>query len=258
MNKKIALIASLLLTSSIPFAASFTTSGMSFGDFNTGNTINSPTAAASITQNTDSATITAANSVACPIDNDSYYRRFDLDGDHAITTVFNVASIDFGVESSTGNNTAGTELIVNLYSIPNASPLLLANLTLIGTANVSVADTGGTPFIQNALVTGGIDGSTDDLVVEVLANDTLNATTFFIGSNAAGQIAPTFLLSAACGAAEPTDVATLGFPGMHQIMVVNGDVVSALAPPTPVPSLTWLGLALLVLTLGFFGRRFVK
>lgn len=254
MIKKIALITGLVSTS-ISFSAGYTTSGMSFGDVDTGNTINSPTALASITQSTDIATVTAGNSVACPPDNDSYFRRFDLDTDHGITTTFNVSDIDFGVENSVGNGTAGTELIVNLYSIPNASPLLLANLTLVGTANVSVAD--GTAFIQNAPVVGGVNGSTDDLVVEIVANDTLNATTFFIGSNANGQSGLSFLMSAGCGATEPTDVGSLGFPNMHQIIVVNGDVVSAL-PPTPVPSLTWLGLALMVLTLGFFGRRFVK
>jgi uncharacterized repeat protein (TIGR01451 family) len=179
----------------------------------------------SITQNTDTVNIIAANSVACPADNDSYFRRFDLDGDHAITGSFDVSSVDFGVETSTGNGTPGNELIINLYSIPNADATLLANLTAVGNATVSVAD--GTAFIQNVVITGTVDGSTDDLVVEILANDTLNGTTFFVGSNSAGQLGPTLLMSAGCGATDITDIASLGFPGMHMIVLVNGTLPPA-------------------------------
>ena len=35
---------------------------------------------------------------------------------------------------------------------------------------------------------------------------------FFIGSNAAGQTAPSYLAAAACGVTEPTDTAAIGFP----------------------------------------------
>jgi uncharacterized repeat protein (TIGR01451 family) len=210
----------LMMGSSVS-AQTFSNSGIDFGSIDTGF---QSRGGVTITQNTDTATITALNSVACPADNDSYFRRFDLDGDHAIAGPFNVTSFDFGVESSAGNTIPGNELIVNLYSIPNASALVLANLTPVGTGTVSVADTGGTPFIQNAVITGTVDGSTDDLVVEILANDTLNGTTFFVGSNAAGQIGPTFLMSAGCGATDITDIATLGFPGMHMVLVVNGNL----------------------------------
>ncbi len=35
-------------------------------------------------------------------------------------------------------------------------------------------------------------------------------------------------------------------------------ISQAVAPPAPVPSFTWIGVVLMVLTLGFFGRKFVK
>ncbi len=206
----------------------------------------------SITQNTDTSTITALNSVACPGDNDSYFRRFDLDGAHGIAGVLNVTDVDFGVETATGN--AGSQgATLNLYSIPNASPLLLANLTQIGTAAVTIND--GSAFIQNVAVTGAIDGSVSDLVVELFVPDFNNGTNFFIGSNAGGQSGPSFIMSAVCGATEPTDLATLGFPGMHQIMVVNGTL-----PPPPEPAVipvnNWFALALLALMSLFVARRF--
>lgn len=218
MNRIISGGLALFLSASVS-AQTFTTSGVVFPDTNTGYTLRGgPT---SITQNTDIATITALNSVACPADNDSYFRRFDLDTDHAIIGNFDVTDVDFAIETLTG--VGGTQdIIVNLHSIANADAFLLANLTQIGTVTLSIAD--GLAFIQNAVVTGSLDGSTDDLVVEVVANDTTNGTAFFIGSNAAGQTAPSFILSAGCGATEPTDIAGLGFPGMHIVMVVNGNV----------------------------------
>jgi len=237
-----------LVLSTALSAQTLTTSGVSFGDVNTGYEVRD--FATSITQSTDVSTIIALNSVACPADNDSYIRRFDLDGDHGITTNFTVSSVDFGVETTTGN--AGSQtLIANLYSIANADVILLANLTPVGTANVSVTD--GVAFIQNVVVTGVVDGSTDDLVVEIVANDTLNGTAFFIGSNDAGQSGPTLLVSAGCGATEPTDIGDLGFPNMHMVMVVNGDVF--VAPPAIIPSLGFYGLMLLIAGMLFVYRR---
>lgn len=180
---------------------------------------------ASITQNTDPATITPLNSVACPVDDDRFLRRFDLDGDHGITDPFDIMSVDFAVESNLG----GTGVAVTLYTIPNAAAFVSANLTQIGTATQS-------PFtapdlsIANFPVAGTVaDPTADDLVVEIFIPDSTQGFTFFPGSNAAGQLGPTFLQSAGCGAPEPTDAASIGFPDMHIVMTVNGDVQSGMA-----------------------------
>ncbi len=257
MNKKIALLASILLTSTLSFSASFSINSDSLG-LSSVNTGFSPLAS-SYTQNIDPATITPANSVQCGAGglhaDNSYMRRFDLDGDHGVTGSINIDSVDIGIESATGNG--GTQPVtVNLYSIANADAFLFANLTNIGTLNTNVADVAA--VVQNFIVTGTINGATDDLVVELFTPDgQVAGHSFFYGSNATGQIAPTFIAAAACAITEPTDTAVIGFPDAQIVMVVNASN-AALAPPTPVPSLTWLGLALMVLTLGFFGRRFVK
>ncbi len=208
----------LLSLVSVAAFAQWSNSGLAPGSTNTGfNRV-----PASVTQSLDTSTITALNSVACPADNDSYMRRFDLTVD-GITTSFNVESIDFGIETATALG-----LTVNLYTIPKASPLTFANLTLIGTAPFA-ATAAQSATVQNAPVIGLVaDPMTVDLVVEIFAPDFTNGATFFVGSNAGGQTAPSYLASAGCGAAEPTDTAVLGFPGMHVIMVVNGDILATI------------------------------
>ncbi len=170
-----------------------------------------------ITQSTDTTTITALNSVACPIDDDNFARRFDLDGDHSIVGQFDVSSVDFAVESGT----IGASLTVNLYSIAASDPLLVANLTLIGTATISATTAG--PGFETVAVAGSIaDPTTTDLYVEIFVPDSTQAFVFFPGSNANGQIAPNYLRSAGCGADEPTATGDLGFPDMHLVMLVDG------------------------------------
>lgn len=64
-------------------------------------------------------------------------------------------------------------------------------------------------------------GST--LVVELESPDLSFTGRFFVGSNDAGQTAPSYLRGSSCGLVEPTDAADLGFPGMHIVMNVSGE-----------------------------------
>jgi len=203
-----------------------------------------------ITQNTDTGTVTSFNSVACPTDDDSYYRRFDLDGDHGLAEAINISSVDFGIES-----TLSLTLDVNLYSIANGDTLLLANLTPIGSASIAVTSADDLSVVSSN-VAGTLNGATHDLVVEVFMPDfSVGGGSSFLGSNAAGQSGASYLRSAVCGAAEPTDTAVLGFPDMHLLMVVNGAVAG---PPPVVPTMTWYGIIAMLLLFAIFGRRFVK
>lgn len=177
---------------------------------------------ASITHSVDTATVTAANSVACPADDDRFLRMFDLDGFFGITDAFTISSVDFGVETS-----LGASITVNLYTIPNGAPFVSANLTLIGSATESPF-TAPDGTVHNFPVIGTVaDPTADDLVVEIFAPDFTQAFTFFPGSNANGETDPTYLQAAGCGAPEPITTASVGFPNMHLVMVVNGDVDDA-------------------------------
>ena len=178
------------------------------------------------TQNTDPGTVTTGNSVSCNggtpdffhADN-SYLRRFDLDGDHAATGTVNLTNVSIGVEQSTPSG-ATQPIELRLYSIPNASALTFANLSLIATEAVDVGTLSAA--MLDIPVSASIDGVANDLVVEVFTPDGQTAlNTFFMGSNAAGQTGPSFLAASTCGIAEPTDTAGIGFPNMHVVMTVT-------------------------------------
>lgn len=178
-----------------------------------------------LTQSTDPATIIPANSASCnaggPHTINSYMRRFDLDGAHGLSSAIKVTSVDYGVESALGA-TGSQPISINLYSIANADPLLFANLITVATLDTTIADT--SLSIANAVVGGVIDPLTDDLIVEIYAPEGVTpGNIFFLGSNDAGQTAPSFLAAADCGIFEPTDTAAIGFPQMQIVMTVNAE-----------------------------------
>lgn len=163
--------------------------------------------------------IVGGNSVACSPDDgfttteNGYLRVFEL-ADFDIAGDFAVTNVSFGVEDISPAQT----LTVNLYTLEGA--FVYANLTPIGSAQATVET-------QNlALVTVPVEGMApagSTLVVEIDAPDQSGAGRFFVGSNNAGQTAPSYLRSESCGLAEPTDTAEIGFPGMHIVMNVTGE-----------------------------------
>ncbi len=165
-----------------------------------------------ITQNTSQTigTGAAGAGVACPTPPNSILRRFDL-STFALPTGIAVTSVGFGIESI---GTPGTSTL-NIYRLNGA--FTTANLTLVGTASVpvSAADDG---TIRNVPITGTF-AATDVLVVEWA---TTGANNFF-GGNSAGQTGPTYIKATACGAAEPADLATLGFASSHWVVNVTGE-----------------------------------
>ena len=179
----------------------------------------------SITQSTDTSTVTALNSVSCNAGglhaDNSYLRRFFLNADHGIANAFSVQSLDWAIENASGAN--GSQPVdINLYSIPVGAPFTFANLTSIGSTSLSVADTslaGITSSVSGVVA----DPLNQDLVVEVFTPDGQTAgNSFFIGSNPGGETQPSYIAAAACGISEPTATGAIGFPGMQVIMVVNG------------------------------------
>ncbi|MFJ8580896.1 carboxypeptidase regulatory-like domain-containing protein [Micromonospora sp. NPDC093277] len=165
----------------------------------------------SITHSASQAIMTG-NSASCnntsTTRNNSYLRTFTL-ADFGLNGL-DVSSVSFGVELNRGNQ----PLTVNLYTLNG--DLRYANMTLIGSADATVPAGNGT------LVTVPVEGkvpSGGTLVVEVkVPADGY----FFIGSNNAGQTAPSYIASVDCGISEPADTASIGFPGMHIVMNVAG------------------------------------
>ncbi|MFS8521986.1 MAG: carboxypeptidase regulatory-like domain-containing protein, partial [Micromonosporaceae bacterium] len=158
------------------------------------------------------------NSVACSPDfgftttENSYLRTFVL-SDFGLNGGFTVSSVTFGVEASS----PAQPLTVNLYTLEGE--FRYANLTPIGSAEITLQPT------ELDLVTVPVEGvapAGSTLVVEIDSPDMSGTGRLFIGSNSAGQTAPSYLASESCGLLEPTDTAELGFPDMHIVMSVTG------------------------------------
>lgn len=177
--------------------------------------------------------VTVGNSVSCNggspdffHSENSYYRRFNLDGNFSATGTVTIDSVDIGIEQAVGNG-GSQPITVNLYALPNASTMTLANLGApIASAPVTVADQGAT--LLNVPIAASLNGLTHDLVVEVFTPDGETAGhSFFMGSNASGSInpagAPSFIRAptTGCDLNEPTPVGSIGFGSMHIVMVVN-------------------------------------
>ena len=170
-----------------------------------------------------SQTIMSGNSVSCNAGgihaDNSYLRVFTL-SDFGINTDLTVTSIDVGVEEASAGSGGTQPATVNLYTLDG--PLVWANMTLIGTADVDVADQ--SLSIINVPVNGVVPAG-GTLVVEFFTPDgQADGNSFFVGSNNLGQTAPTYLAAADCGVSEPTDTAALGFPDMHLVMNVIGEI----------------------------------
>ena len=147
-----------------------------------------------------------------------YWRAFDLPS-FGINGGFDVCEVEITVEAAI--SVEGTQpLGVNLYSTTTGT-FPAGTLTPIGSAGLILV-----PDQDQTFLTVPVAGSVPPasaLVVEVVSFDGTNDLfAFFIGSNADGQTAPSYLSAPSCGIAAPTDLASLGFPNMHIVMTVHG------------------------------------
>ncbi len=161
--------------------------------------------------------LTALNSASCGglegTTENRFLRTFTL-SDFGIDDDFEVSEVSFGIEEATAQT-----LTVNLYTLDGA--LTYANLTSIGTAEASIP--ASTLTMVSVPVTGEVPAGAT-LVVEVVSpNQQATGGVFYIGSNDAGQTAPSYLAAADCGISEPATTDSIGWPGMHIVLNVSGD-----------------------------------
>ena len=156
--------------------------------------------------------------VACPTEPTNYIRVFDLADEFDITTDWTITGAAFGTEVS---ETA--DITINLYTANGVDPTA-AILTNIYTGTEATADLEISEHTLSAPVTvpaGSI------LVMELAeANDGI---VYRVGSNGAGQTAPSWLDSETCGAGT---VASFGFTN-HYIMSVTGEEPTTPCQSTP-------------------------
>ncbi len=170
-----------------------------------------------LTQSTAQA-ITAGNSVSCNLNglhaNNSYYRSFPLSAD------INVCEVQFGIETAAGAN--GTQPVtVNLYTGSGAFPGTFGSYTQIASSAINIPDQAASIFPASI---SGLATAGSNLVVEVFTPDGQAAgNSFFIGTNTAGETAPSYLSAADCGLTSPATTASIGFPNMNIVMNVVGN-----------------------------------
>lgn len=153
----------------------------------------------------------------------SYWRVFDL-ADFGLSDGLDVTSVDIGIESVNGVDLPSA---VRLYTLDGA--FTRANLTLVGETDFTLA--GGTSLELVTVAVGGSFSAGDVLVVEWWTGDgEPTLTTYYPGSNSAGQTDPTYISSADCDITEPVTFASIGFPEVHWVMNVHGTVSGGGSP----------------------------
>lgn len=186
---------------------------------------------ATITQSSNTSTITSGNSVSCNAggehtDND-YGRSFDLSSFPQLNQpLFTVQSVTIGVELANDGGGVGQPLTLRLAEgdgvLAGEPP---PGGTLLSTSNFTIPDQTLSLQILNVTSPPTLNVAADDLVVDVFTPNGQAANhQFFIGSNALGQTALSFIAAAPCGVPNFTDLGSLGFPNMHIVMTVSGDL----------------------------------
>lgn len=236
------LILTTFIFSSGIFAQSFSTSTITYKNKKTFEN-KSPASSIFISHSLSQDIIggTAACSASNLHADNSYIRVFDFTNDFGITTGIEIASIDFGIETSVAA-TGNQPVIVNIYTLSGA--LEFANLTLIATQTMSIPDQNLSIF--NAPISASIPASCI-LVVEIFSPDgQTDGNSFFMGSNPNGQTNPSYISAVACGLNDITDVTTIGYAQNHYVINVNAE------PTIPnVPLKSW-PIILSMLLIGTF------
>jgi hypothetical protein len=80
-----------------------------------------------------------------------------------------------------------------------------------------------------------------DLVVELFTPDGTGPeqNSLYVGANGNGETRPSYIAATDCGLPEPTPLDSVGFPYVHLILVVNGELTGG---STPSEITTWGGL----------------
>jgi hypothetical protein len=174
-----------------------------------------------ITQNSSNTVV--AGSVSCNAGgihtDNSYWRAYDL-GPMNLTGPFTINSVTFGVELASGSG--GTQpVIVRVYTsnqpFPNGYP---GSLTQVANQTFTVPNQTLSLFTANFTTPPTVPANAI-IVIEVFT-PAGPGNSFFIGSNALPETAPSYLSAAACGVPNPVTVGSLGFPNMHTIINAAG------------------------------------
>lgn len=156
----------------------------------------------------------------------SFYRVFDLAAE-GVERDLVVEQVSFGVESATGGADATQPISVKLSTL--SGQFVVANLTELATVDLDVPDQSATTIDVPIEATVPADAT---LVVEIAMGDGAPDNLFFIGTNDAGETAPTYLRAPDCDddgdstngtlLAEPLDLDRLDLKNVQAVIQVSG------------------------------------
>ncbi|MCP3915889.1 MAG: hypothetical protein GY711_10060 [bacterium] len=186
-----------------------------------------PAARSTWSQSVDNTTI-VAGSVSClnnpnGITDNSYWRLYDpLTCNPPVTGRYFIDSVTFGVEAAT--TTSGSTLITVNLRDGAGFPVGAGGAPILCSAQVSVPDTAVTDqrFVTVSFSPPCCLDPGQTVAVEIMApNGQPQGDFFFIGSNAAGETAPSYISAVDCGILDPTPFAALGFPNVHALIDIE-------------------------------------
>jgi hypothetical protein len=189
-------------------------------------------AAVEVRQMTDD-TITPDNTLNCsanPLPNatveQSYYRRFHLP-DYGVTGPFTVTGVTFGVQRADSGADSDQPMTVRLLGIPAGSPLLLVNLTLRDSEDLSIAD-GDAGMHKSASFSETISHpNTTDLVLELHEPDGVPQDHVLVfASNQTAESKTAYWRAPGCTGSEPKPLNSPDFdifPPTHLVLFATGD-----------------------------------
>ncbi|MBL9147552.1 MAG: hypothetical protein JNM94_02555 [Phycisphaerae bacterium] len=184
-----------------------------------------PCGAESLSQNLDSTTITPRNTATCgergvfSVEN-GHARQFVVDHD------VSVECVRFGVQSNVGGDWA-VEVIVHQGAITTP----YADLTPLATAAVEIPDGATQQFFTAEFGADGptlVPGAAYVIELKVRSRDPVvggDGGFLYLGSNAAGETAPTYIRAPQCGIADFLDVDLIGFPQTNILIDIGGNPV---------------------------------
>lgn len=164
----------------------------------------------------------------------SYYRVFNLPVFNLSDQDVYVSGVTLGVEAAQGDLLRGQPVQVRLHRLNGV--FTRANLTLLGARDVWLSNQ---TLTHVTVPVSAVVAANSQLVVEVAVPEGVAVQrTFFMGANALGQTAPSYLRAPACGYPEPVSLSALD-PSVQWVMTVHvADVPCGGLPAEP-----WLALA---------------
>jgi hypothetical protein len=180
-----------------------------------------------LTQNLND-TVLGSGSVACTepgvTTDNTWLRKFDLDGDHGLTGEICVNSVTFGINSS--DPSPGTEMTLELFTacLPHGLPFEYLFLIPGQTVPIAIGTViSGEPQFFNQQIEGCCTAEDEDLVVFFRSEDcfeTGTCTRLWFGANQLGDTTPAYFSAPDCGIPEPVTMDSMGFPNADFVMTV--------------------------------------